>query len=63
MKLVTDSKDPYLVGILDSDQEVPDITNWVSTLNKDLMDSGFENYQYDVIKRGKKLYIEQRKGR
>ena len=62
MKLINDSKDPYLVGILDSDGEALDVVGWIGSLNRDLTDSGYEKYQYEVVQRGKKIYIEQKEG-
>jgi hypothetical protein len=62
MKLVNDKEDPHLVGILDSDGEALEVIGWIGSLNRDLTDSGYEKYQYEVVTRGKKVYIEQKKG-
>ena len=57
MRLMNDSTDPELVALLDSTHELSTIKGWVDNLNKDLLDSGFDQYQYKAEKRGKKAYI------
>lgn len=59
MKLITDPKEPTLVGILEAEDDLDVIQDMVSVLNNDLLDSGFEKYQYEAILRGNKIYIEQ----
>jgi len=57
MQLITDKNDPDLVGILDSAEEFSTIRSQVERMNQDLIDSGFDKYQYKAEKRGKKAYI------
>ena len=59
MRLVTDKEDPNLVGILDDMDELDVIAGWIDCLNKDLIDSGFEKYQYKAEKQGPKAYIRR----
>lgn len=59
MKLITDPNEPTLVGILEAEDDLDVIQDMVSVLNNDLLDSGFEKYQYEAILRGNKIYIEQ----
>ena len=54
-----DPKEPTLIGINSDQQELDMITSTVEKLNQDLIDSGFNKYQYTVAKKGKKVYIEQ----
>ena len=54
-----DPKEPTLIGINSDQQELDMITSTVEKLNQDLIDSGFNQYQYTVAKKGKKVYIEQ----
>jgi hypothetical protein len=57
MILVNDKNNPDLIGILDSAEEFSMIKNQVQKMNKDLIDSGFEQYQYKAVKKGKRAYI------
>jgi hypothetical protein len=54
-----DPKEPTLIGINSDQQELDMITSTVEKLNQDLIDSGFNQYQYTVAKKGEKVYIEQ----
>ena len=54
-----DPKEPTLIGINSDQQELDMITSTVEKLNQDLIDSGFDQYQYTVAKKGEKVYIEQ----
>ena len=60
MKLITDNSDPQLLGIVEDNNEFIETQNIVNSLNKDLVDSGFDQYQYKAIRRGKRVYIEQK---
>jgi hypothetical protein len=55
-------KEPQLIGIfgetIRDKKEYEHVMNMVENLNKDLVDSGFDNYQYQLVRRGKKAYIE-----
>ena len=60
MILINDDKDPDLIGLLDSAEEFSMLKSQVNRLNQDLVDSGFEKYQYQAIKKGKRAYISLR---
>ena len=59
MKLVQDKDNPDLVGIIESSDDILVVKKMVENLNKDLVDSGFDQYQYKSVRRGNKLYIER----
>ena len=59
MKLINDGTDPELVALLDDKHELATIEGWVDHLNKDLVDSGYEQYSYKTEVRGKKAYIRK----
>jgi len=59
MKLVQDKDNPDLVGIIESSDDILVVRRMVENLNKDLIDSGFDQYQYKSVRRGNKLYIER----
>lgn len=59
MKLVQDKDNPDLVGIIESSNDILVVKRMVENLNKDLIDSGFDQYQYKSVRRGNKLYIER----
>lgn len=57
---VNNQKEPQLIGFFkENDPELQSVINMVDSLNKDLVDSGFDSYQYQVVRRGTKTYIEQ----
>jgi hypothetical protein len=60
MKLVNDANNPELVGIITELDDVSETMKIVNSLNKDLMDSGFDQYQYQTVQRGDKIYIEKK---
>lgn len=60
MRLVNSEREPELVGIDCSDSEVDKISKMVSKLNQDLVDSGFEQYQSNVVAKEGKVYIRQK---
>ena len=57
MILVTDNKEPDLVGIIENKDDFVHISKMVDDLNRDLVDSGFDQYQYKAERKGKKAYI------
>lgn len=58
---VNSAKEPQLIGMFkDNDPELKSVQRMVDGLNKDLVDSGFDRYQYQVVRRGTKTYIEQK---
>lgn len=59
MILKHSDREPALVGILESEDDLQQLNHMVNILNHDLVDSGFEQYQYEAVRRGKKLYIER----
>jgi len=61
MMFITSEKEPQLIGVFkESDPELQSVIKMVDGLNRDLMDSGFDQYQYQVVRRGTKTYIEQK---
>lgn len=57
---INSTKEPQLIGVFtDTDPELNSVLRMVESLNKDLLDSGFDQYQYKVVRRGTKTYIEQ----
>lgn len=60
MRLVNSEREPELVGVDCSDSEVDKISKMVSKLNQDLVDSGFEQYQSNVVAKEGKVYIRQK---
>ena len=59
MKLINDTNNPDLVAVLDQSEEINMIRGWVGHLNKDLVDSGNEQYQFKAELIGKKAYIRK----
>jgi hypothetical protein len=58
---VNKEKEPQLIGMFKADDpELRSVVKMVENLNKDLTDSGFDRYQYQVVRRGIKTYIEQK---
>jgi hypothetical protein len=60
MKLVNNTKDPELMGIITEVDDVESTIRIVNSLNQDLLDSGFDQYQYQTVRRGNKIYIERK---
>lgn len=60
MKLVNDAKNPELIGIITEVDDVESTIRIVNSLNQDLLDSGFDQYQYQTVRRGDKIYIERK---
>ena len=59
MKLVNDKDNPELVGIITEVDDMSDTIKMVDLLNQDLIDSGFDQYQYQTVRRGNKIFIER----
>lgn len=57
MKLINDKNDPDLLALIEKPTEFEEIKLMVNNMNQDLIDSGFEQYQYKAEKRGRKAYI------
>jgi hypothetical protein len=60
MRLVNSEREPELVGVDCTANEVNEISKMVSKLNQDLVDSGFEQYQSNVVAKDGKVYIRQK---
>lgn len=62
MGIQISDKEPQFIGTFGKTQqdvsELRSVMNMIESLNKDLVDSGFDNYQYQLVRRGKKAYIE-----
>lgn len=59
MRLVNDNNEPQLIGIETDTDDIEEIDKIVQSLNRDLQDSGFDEYQYSTVRRGKKIYVER----
>lgn len=59
MGYVTDVKEEDLIFVGIDDLEVSKIAGMVEKLNADLVDSGFEQYRFDVEVKGDKTYIKR----
>lgn len=60
MKYVNDPKDPELLGIIESDDDLEWIEKTVAHFNDDLLDSGFEHHQFYFERRKNKAYIRKK---
>lgn len=62
MGIQISDKEPQLIGTFrNSPEDIVELQNvekMVSSLNQDLIDSGFEKYQYQLVRKGRKAYIE-----
>ena len=59
MKLINDKNNPDLLAILETKDEFVSISKMVEGMNQDLIDSGFDRYQYKAELRGNKAYIRR----
>lgn len=59
MGFINDEKEPELVYVGDNDKELEQIKRWVNNLNRDLVDSGFEQYKFDLEVDGPKAYVKR----
>tara|TARA_R110000868_G_scaffold311824_3_gene572775 strand:- start:2336 stop:2527 length:192 start_codon:yes stop_codon:yes gene_type:complete len=62
MGYVNNTKDPELVFKIDNDNEKREIDNirrMVVNMNNQLIDSGYEKYQYNLKLEGKNAYIRK----
>lgn len=60
MELVNDKDDPDLLGYIESNDDFFRVNQMVKNMNKDLIDSGFDQYQYETVLQGKKVYIKKK---
>jgi len=59
MGYVNSDKEPELVFVGNDDQELNQIARMVEKLNADLVDSGFDQYKFDLEVKGEKAYIKR----
>lgn len=59
MGYVNNEKEPELVFVGTDDLELSKIARMVEKLNGDLVDSGFDQYKFDLKFVGDKAYIER----
>jgi len=57
MKLENNPNNPTLLGTKATKKDLLEVTRMVTNLNKDLVDSGYEQYQARVEKSNDELYI------
>ena len=57
MILINDNNEPDLLGIIESKDDFVHVSKMVDVINRDLVDSGFDPYQYTAERKGKKAYI------
>lgn len=60
MKLVNDINEPELVGLVTDVDDLIQTKKIVDNLNKDLIDSGFDQYQFETVIEGNKIYIKKK---
>ena len=59
MGYVTSEKEPGLVYVGNDVSELDKIKRWVNNLNRDLVDSGFDQYKYDLEIVNDKAYVKR----
>lgn len=59
VRLINDKDDPDLLGYIENKDDFINVSQMVDNINKDLIDSGFDKYQYKAEKRGRKAYIRR----
>ena len=59
---INSKKEPTLLGKMENIEDLFKVSKMVDNMNQDLIDSGFDQYQYITVQRGKKLYIERQEG-
>lgn len=59
MILIQDKNDPELLGVIEKKSDFIELDRMIKNMNQDLIDSGFEQYQYKAEKVGKKAYIRK----
>ena len=57
--LVKDNSEPDLLGFIETQKDFKDLNKMVQNMNKDLVDSGFDKYQFKAECKGKKAYIRR----
>lgn len=59
MGYINNEKEPTLVYVGNDDEELTKIARMVQKLNADLVDSGFDQYKFDLEVKGDKAYIKR----
>tara|TARA_B100001093_G_scaffold396788_1_gene383976 strand:+ start:2773 stop:2964 length:192 start_codon:yes stop_codon:yes gene_type:complete len=59
MKIINDEKNPSLLGVLEPGDRVDEYEKWVNNLNQDLKDSGYDQYEYRVLQKRNRIYIDK----
>jgi len=59
MKIINDEKNPSLLGVLEPGDRIDEYEKWVSNLNQDLKDSGYDQYEYRVLQKRNRIYIDK----
>lgn len=59
MGYVTSEKEPDLIYVGNDESELDNIKRWVNNLNRDLVDSGFDQYKYDLEIVDDKAYVKR----
>lgn len=59
MGYVNNEKEPTLVYVGDDTEELTKIARMVERLNADLIDSGFEQYKFELEVKGDKAYVKR----
>lgn len=59
MGYVNSEKEPTLVYIGEDAEELKKIARMVERLNADLIDSGFEQYKFELEVKGDKAYVKR----
>ena len=57
--LVKDNSEPDLLVFIETQKDFKDLDKMVQNMNKDLVDSGFDKYQFKAECKGKKAYIRR----
>jgi hypothetical protein len=59
MGYVNSEKEPELIYVGNDQNELDEIKRWVNNLNRDLVDSGFDQYKYNLDVVGDKAYVKR----
>ena len=64
MGIQVSDKEPQFIGTFgktpEDVEQLQSVMNMIESLNKDLVDSGFDQYQYHLVRRGRKAYVERK---
>ena len=59
MKIINDEKNPSLLGVLEPGDRIDEYEKQVNNLNQDLKDSGYDQYEYRVLQKRNRIYIDK----